>query len=358
MAARLDQIGKAGRVDSNGKLPQARATAQKSQQKVNVFQTLLNNLKSAEKTQTGTVFQNRPATANIINSDRPKTPRGVNPVQSQTRQGVNNLATSSLFAMAALSSGPNRLNGMYAKNGGVIGRTGGMGASPSGTADPARMIVRRGGRQIGALSEHFESGDKGPDVIGYDSSGGTSYGTYQISSRAGTMREFIEYLADKAPDMASKLKAAGPFNTGGRSGKMPAVWKKLSTEDPERFSKLQYDFIEKTHYLPALQDVSERTGLDVSRAPKALQEVLWSTAVQHGPRGAAKIFSRAVEKSQTKTGVQLAQLIGSVYDMRAGQFGSSSPETRSAVKNRFKEEGRLALAMLSDPFLKSDGMRA
>jgi hypothetical protein len=215
------------------------------------------------------------------------------------------------------------------------------------------------GQGIGVLSAHFESCEKGPGAIGYDYNGGTSYGTYQISSRAGTMKHFIDYLSEQAPDLANKLKAAGPANTGHTFGKMPSVWGKISTQDPVRFSKLQYDFIEKSHYLPAVQEISGRTGLDISKAPRALQEVLWSTAVQHGPNGASKIFTKAIKRAQAKNnGVKIAQLIGSIYDMRAGQFGSSGPNVRAAVRSRFREEGRMALAMLSDPFLNSQSLRA
>ena len=178
-----------------------------------------------------------------------------------------------------------------------------------------------------------------PGVVGYDYNGGTSYGTYQISSRAGTMKHFMDYLSERAPDLAGKLKAAGSANTGSASGKMPEVWKNMAAADPVRFSKLQYDFIEKTHYLPALQEISERTGLDISKAPRALQEVLWSTAVQHGPNGAAKIFTKAIGRAQAKNGgVKLDQLIGSVYAMRAGQFGSSGPRGQGRLSGTVSEK--------------------
>jgi hypothetical protein len=172
------------------------------------------------------------------------------------------------------------------------------------------------------------------------------------------MNHFIDYMSEQAPDLAGKLKAAGAANTGSTSGKMPEVWKKIAATDPVRFSKLQFDFIEKSHYVPALQEISQRTGLDVSKAPRALQEVLWSTAVQHGPNGAAKLFTKAIGRAQAKNGgVKLDQLIGSVYDLRAGQFGSSGGGVQAAARHRFREEGRLALAMLSNPFLNPEGVK-
>ena len=359
MAVKINNFGKPIR-NEKAKPAATAGVAGKEGHSSGIFQSLLNGLKGKGNTPATTSLQNRPASSRIISHDRTRVASPPRSGMSAKAQNVNNLAASTLIAMAAMSSGTNRMQGLYSRSPGIGVPPGAAMALPS-VSQPSAGTAGAPGQAagIGTLSAQFESGEKGPEVIGFDDKGGTSYGTYQISSQAGTMRRFVEYLSEKAPDLAAKLQAAGPANTGGRSGKMPDAWKKVAGSDPVRFANLQYDFIEKTHYLPAVQEVSERTGLDVSQGPRALQEVLWSTAVQHGPRGAAKIFSRAVERAQTGNGgIQLAKLIGSVYEMRAGQFGSSTAEVRSALRNRFREEGRIALAMLSNPFMKSDGLRA
>jgi hypothetical protein len=354
MAVKINQNVKPGALPPSRSTHEHRPSTQKTDAP-SIFQALLEGLNHKAQSQQSGNFQHRPATSEIIKHPHDKHSKTAKPASTAGRQNVNNLAASTLIAMAALSSGPNRLGTLTNMPG--IGGT--STSVPSSTAPVERTSSRLSHcQEIGSLSAQFESGDNGPEVIGYDDKGGTSYGTYQISSRAGTMHSFLDYLSDKAPNIAQQLKAAGPANTGSRSGKMPVAWQRITAQDPSRFSKLQNDFIEQTHYLPALQEITEKTGLDVSKGPRALQEVLWSTAVQHGPKGAAKIFSRAVERSQTKNGgVQMSQLISSVYSMRAGQFGSSSSDVRSAVQSRFSEEKNLALAMLSDPFMKSDGTR-
>jgi hypothetical protein len=303
-------------------------------------------------------LQNRPVSSRINNPHhQPGTLKGNRSVPSQPTQNVNNLAASSLLSLSAITSGANRINGFYSKGGGFAGR----GIAPLSSLSSVTANIQGKSKPvqgIGNLSAYFESGEKGPDAIGYDSKGGTSYGTFQISSKAGTMQHFVDYLSERAPSWAQKLKAAGQANTGGRSGKMPDAWKKIAAEDPTGFSRMQYDFIEKTHYQPAAEEIAERTGVNIAQYPKAVQEVLWSTAVQHGPNGAAKIFSKAIGRSQAPNGgIEKAQLIKSVYSMRAGQFGSSSSDIRASVQNRFKREGRIALAMLSDPFQQPDGVR-
>jgi hypothetical protein len=359
MGVKVDHFGKTGRVELSGTPPAAKPTS-KEASSANVFQILLNNLKSADNSSKTGGFRNKPASSEVRKADHHRHgSKKQGAAHGLNSQGVNNLAASALIAMSTISSGPNRIGNICPQNAlksslsnGISNASAGLGALPLD-----RMKLGQG-QKIGALSAHFESGEYGPGVIGYDYNGGTSYGTYQISSKAGTMKHFVEYLSERAPDIAAKLKTAGSANTGGLSGKMPEVWKNVAAQDPERFSKLQYDFIEKTHYLPALQEISDRTGLDVSKAPKAVQEVLWSTAVQHGPKGAAKIFSKALARSQSKAGgVEMARLIDSVYAMRAGQFGSSGSGVVAAAQSRFKEEVKLAREMLSDPFLNSEGVR-
>ncbi len=359
MAVRVDHFGKTGRVETNGK-PSAVKPVSKETPRPNVFQILLSKLKSKDNAPINSGLKSRPPSSKLVKIDHHAASKNHGGILGHSPQNVNNLAASALIAMSAISSGPNRIGSICSHNMGRYSQPGGaLNAAAGHAATPDVSSGLCLGKKIGALSAHFESGENGPKVVGYDSRGGTSYGTYQISSKAGTMKRFIDYLSERAPDLAAKLKDAGPANTGSSSGKMPEAWKKIAAEDTSRFSRLQYDFIEKSHYLPALQEISERTGLDVSKAPRALQEVLWSTAVQHGPSGAAKIFSKALGHAQSKGGaVKTSQLIDSVYSIRAGQFGSSEPEIAVAVRSRFKEEEKLARAMLYDPFLNSEGVRA
>ncbi len=202
---------------------------------------------------------------------------------------------------------------------------------------------------IGALSARFESGAGGVGAIGYDRNGGTSYGTYQIASKPGTMSRFIEYREEKAPEWASALKSAGPANTGSTQGGMPAAWKKIADRAPEQFERMQREFIAETHYEPARDKILANTGVDVNTLPAAVQEALWSTAVQHGAAGAAGIFSRAISAAGNKAhGTPFAQkLIDLVYEDRKRNFASSTAAVQSSVRGRMNIERDMALAILN-----------
>jgi hypothetical protein len=281
-----------------------------------------------------------------------------NVMEALDKGGLDNLATAALLKAAALASPNSSALKYYSLKGMGLGSGAAMpfsGATTGSGVDYDRgsaLKAPRGSYATGSVSAAFESGENGVDVIGYDSNGGTSYGTYQISSRQGTMNAFLDYLDGRAPEWAAKLRAAGSANTGSRTGGMPTAWKQIAAQDPERFAAIQHDFIEESHYLPALQEVIERANLDVSQRSKALQETLWSTAVQHGPFGAAKIFTRAVERASAKGGdvenISDAEIIERVYAGRAGNFGSSSARVRNAVAGRFGEEKEMILAMLEN----------
>jgi hypothetical protein len=204
--------------------------------------------------------------------------------------------------------------------------------------------------QAGRLSAQYESNSE-IDYIGYDSRGGTSYGQYQIASKTGTMDYFVRFLDDKAPDIAARLRAAGPSDTGGRSGRMPATWKSVAAADPRRFEALQHEFIRSNNYSPAAKSIVLTTGVDVTRRSYALREVLWSTAVQHGPGGAERIFTQAIEKAEAMPAGQDFDkaVIEEVYRIRGQKFFRHNKRIREAVLSRFQDEKTTAIALLDSP---------
>lgn len=223
--------------------------------------------------------------------------------------------------------------------------------------DPAREVTRTRTRSrrvaataedgLGKLAARFESGSDGIAAIGYDRVGGTSYGKYQIASRPGSMNLFLNFLKTNDPAMADRLAAAGPANTGSTKGQMPTVWREIAVESPEYFEKLQEQFIRESHYEPA-REALEDYGYKTKDFSPAMREVLFSTAVQHGPAGAARIFSQAADQvglRPTSQRTQERDIIEEVYSLRADRFGSSTPQIQAAARRRMEEEGRLALAM-------------
>ncbi|MBD5607471.1 MAG: hypothetical protein HDQ93_01295 [Desulfovibrio sp.] len=282
-----------------------------------------------------------------------RTPNDMLRMQNFTTAGLTGAATPNMGK--SLSSATNLRTIAAADNGRgfALARTDFIRTAPradkTARATSARKRQVSDETRLGKLSAKFESGSDGIAAIGYDSTGGTSYGKYQIASKVGSMKSFLAFLDNEAPDLASRLRQAGPANTGSRRGGMPGEWRAIAKEQPERFEQLQEAYIHESHYKPALSAIAENTGIDTSNLSAAMREVIWSTAVQHGPAGAARIFAKADSMSgKARSDSYEKKLIANVYNVRAGQFGSSTPQVREAVRNRFREERQLALNMLKN----------
>lgn len=189
------------------------------------------------------------------------------------------------------------------------------------------------GGEIGSLSQKYESGGD-PGAIGYDNTGGYSYGTYQLAHN--NAKSFI----DKS-QYADDFKGL-TFN----SPEWQAKWKEIAINDPDGFKNSQQAYISNTHYVPQLSKIVN-SGIDVSKFSPVLQDVIWSTAVQHGPN--TDVIVKAYNDAKKKLGriPSDAEFITQIYNERATRFPSSTPQIQVSVKNRFKNELNQALSMLA-----------
>lgn len=194
---------------------------------------------------------------------------------------------------------------------------------------------------LGSLAAKYESGGRGSEAIGFDSTGGTSYGKYQIATRTGTMNKFLEFLKTSNPEAYERLMAAGPADSG-KDGKFAQEWKALAKEG--KLGDSEHDFIKKTHFDVGMKGVKDQNLSKMIEQSKALQEVMWSTSVQHGGGGASGIFNKVF-----KEGMSEQDLIKAIYAERGTRFGSSTAQVQASVQRRFQEEQMAALGMVGQP---------
>lgn len=207
--------------------------------------------------------------------------------------------------------------------------------------------------RLGSLSAHFESGGRGAGTVsgGQNDPGGVSYGTYQLSSRTGTVARFME------AEGAIWASAFGKAVPG--SAAFSRIWLEVAERETEAFDAAQHAFIERTHYRPAVVAVLKDTGLDLNARHRAVRDATWSVAVQHG--GASRILARAVNVADLEGSRDDAQrydrnLINAIYAQRssyvlrvAGRANAASARLlRSIVSNRYPAELMAALAMLDE----------
>jgi peptidoglycan hydrolase-like protein with peptidoglycan-binding domain len=202
---------------------------------------------------------------------------------------------------------------------------------------------------LGALSQKYESnGNPGAVSSGEGDPGGVSYGAYQFATNPGSAQTFVNWLADTYPDYHAALSGKAPGTE-----EFSAAWRELAARDPSGFLEAQHDHIQSKFYEPARTDVARALGLDVSTRSQALQDALWSTAVQHGPGGALRVFQLALAGKDVSQ-LSDADIIRALYAERGRKnedgtlvhFSNSSPAVQRSVAQRFIDEERDALAML------------
>jgi hypothetical protein len=187
------------------------------------------------------------------------------------------------------------------------------------------------GNGLGGLSAKYESSGS-PGAIGYDSTGGYSYGTYQLAHN--NAKSFV----DQSP-YAREFQGL-TFN----SPQFQRKWKEVAARDPQGFEKAQHDFIQQTHFTPQTT-ILQNNGIDVSTLSPVLQNVIWSTAVQHGP-STPIVLSALKQVGPTASDEEKIRAIYTARWNNGRNFASSTPAVQKAVYNRFfGPQGEMNLAL-------------
>jgi murein DD-endopeptidase MepM/ murein hydrolase activator NlpD len=202
--------------------------------------------------------------------------------------------------------------------------------------------------ELGILSAKYETGGRGPGTVssGAGDPGGVSYGSYQMATKTGTAKRFVTQSGFPwAQDFQNLTPGTADFSS---------CWKRIATNQTDEFQKCQHAYIKRTHYDLLVDKILSDDSVDINTRSNALQNVVWSTAVQHGP--ATPIVHRACATLSCKPDDSQydEQLIRAIYaergrrkpDGNLAYFGKSSPSVQTGVANRFKNELQDALAML------------
>lgn len=250
----------------------------------------------------------------------------LNQLKSLTQKAIANASGSSQITTQSLVQRGVRQD--------LVDQLTAMGKTPqeiaqiAGISFPNAPSKALNGSKIGSLSAKYESGGN-PGAIGYDSTGGYSYGTYQLAHN--NAQKFVS----QSP--YAQQFAGIPFN----SAQFQQKWKQIAQNDPQGFASAQHDYIAKTHLEPIVTRLKAK-GMDVSRMSPVVQDVMWSTAVQHGPGN--KIIEQALATAKDEQ-----DFIKKVYQLRwngGAGFASSTPAVKQSVYNRFfGANGELAQAL-------------
>lgn len=205
--------------------------------------------------------------------------------------------------------------------------------------------VNKESYSIGALSAKWESGNRGPGTIStsYADPGGLSYGTYQISTKHGYIHDFLE---NEGASFCDAFKESTPGTDSFNK-----QWKSIADGDKDQFHLVQHNYIKRTHYDPFIKRLKRQLKLELGDYSPVLQDVIWSTAVQHGPY--SKVVKNALS-GLSITDLSESELISRIYAERSKikngklvYFPRVKDAWQSHLIQRFDEELDQALDALA-----------
>lgn len=213
------------------------------------------------------------------------------------------------------------------------------------------------GRQLGELSMKEETGLEPSQYLlasarvskGKGDPGGKSYGAYQLSSKKGIVQDFLK---NEGKLWAHEFDGFDPTVPGEFENK----WKTIAHRDKDTFFNAQHNFMYQTHYKPLINKILINFKLDINKQPKAIQNVIWSTSVQH--KKAYNIIKKSIEslKKMDHSSITFHRaLINKIYDHRTlhvmQQNQISMEQRKNIITNRYPEERIKALKMLKNELL-------
>ena len=181
---------------------------------------------------------------------------------------------------------------------------------------------------IGSITGQWESGKHGAKArqgvetvsTGRKDPGGVSYGRHQLSSKKGTMAEFLKSNeGEPFRQHFANLKPGTP--------KFTAVYKKLAAEKPQEFDKAQHNFLARTHYTPFLKTAA-RLGYNVD--DPRIQEAVWGGGIQ---------FRNNMRKILNKA----SHSVGKSVEEQVMAIATAKHERAPKIKNRYLPEAQAIL---------------
>ena len=190
---------------------------------------------------------------------------------------------------------------------------------------------------LGFVSGEFESGGN-PGTIAKDNFG-YAYGAWQMNSQKGILPKFVDSLkGDKKFGKLAELEIDSP--------EFQKEWVSLAKQYPNEFLKKQHECISKNLFMP-VYNYAKSAGIDVSN--RAVQEALWSQAVQHGIAGNKKIIDAAA--SQLSPNSKPEDIVRALYSARSNYVNGLSTldsSLKEQLNARYRKETSKALGVASN----------
>jgi len=221
---------------------------------------------------------------------------------------------------------------------------------------------------ITSVSKQYESsGDCSTVSTGAGDLGGISYGSYQLSSSAGSVDSFLDF-AQNYPDEALANYGRTLAQYSVNSQEFIDTWREIGQNDPDGFGELQDAYAMEVYYNPACASL-QNNYYDVGTKSIAMKACVFSRAIQYGSGNMVELFETACKRlgydnlSYVDDARFDYNMIASVYDFlieecdnvyqksnglyhSPNDWCNGSYDVIGGLRNRFVNEKVQLLAML------------
>lgn len=205
--------------------------------------------------------------------------------------------------------------------------------------------------QLGYISAREESnGDPGAVGLNPNDKGGASFGIWQLSSKMGTVDEFLNYIKNINSEIHSILTNAKKQDKNKFGENFINKWKEVAKTHYDEFYELQRSFIKK-NYFDSFVTLSKKNNLNINSLLEfnSTSNMIWSTSVQHGVGGTLNILKKI------PLALNLEDIIAKLYQERLNIISKSYPPNSpnqgivslyNGIKNRLENEQKEILRIL------------
>lgn len=209
--------------------------------------------------------------------------------------------------------------------------------------------------ELGSLSQYYETGtnaDPGAVSNVNGDPGGTSFGLYMFSSKAGTLDAFRTWLRNYQGNaiyngFAATLDKAYGKNTSGAAAagygpNFENAWRELGHGvNKGEFANAQTEYWGTERYSTLISRLqSKYPSLNLNDYSIALKNVLWSRSVQHGVDGAYNVVTRAIDNRLGGFKMQSeAELIEAIYT-ECSKLDNKYKDMQTQLSDRYGVKNR------------------
>ena len=149
--------------------------------------------------------------------------------------------------------------------------------------------------KITNVAKKYESsGNCGTVSTGYGDLGGISYGSYQLSSNAGSVESFVEFAKNyPKPELARYGMILDKYEVNSQN--FINQWRELGNIDPYGFAELQDVYALEKYYNPACFALKDAC-YDVGSKSTAMKACVFSRAIQYGSGNVVELFTEGVNR--------------------------------------------------------------